>query len=225
MADTVDNNEEVEVQVTSHETLSVIDHSGQPAGIVELPPEWLVRNKGDQAVHEVIVAYRAAQRSGTASTKNRSEIRGSGAKPWRQKGTGRARAGSRKGPLWRGGGVIFGPRPRDFSKKVNKKVMRLALRRAFTARFDENVVRVIEKFELAEPKTAQMASKLKELGVGADVLIIVENYDNHNLLYASSNLPQVEIMDASSVNVYQILLYRQIIMTKNAFNLMGERLG
>ena len=101
--------------------LKVLDAAGNAVEDFELKPEWLVRDKGDQAVHDEVVAYLAGRRAGTASTKTRSNVRGGGAKPWRQKGTGRARAGSIRSPLWRGGGIIFGPHPRDFSKKTNKK--------------------------------------------------------------------------------------------------------
>src|SRR5216117_4282224 len=128
--------------------ISVKDIKGQPSGELEVRFPMVEGGKGTQAVHDVVVAYQAAQRSGTASTKNVGEVAGSNKKPWRQKGTGRARAGSHQSPLWAGGGVVFGPRPRDFGKKVNLKTRQLALRKALTERLRAGEVQIVSDFKL-----------------------------------------------------------------------------
>src|SRR5580765_6907383 len=135
--------------------ISVKDIKGKAAGELEVRFPVVEGGKGTQAVHDVVVAYRASQRSGTACTKNVGEVSGSNKKPWRQKGTGRARAGSHQSPLWVGGGVVFGPRPRDFAKKVSKSTKQLALRKALSERLKSGDVVVVEEFKLESPKTRE----------------------------------------------------------------------
>ena len=218
--------EETPKEIQELTSIPIIDGSGNPtADNFELNTSWLERNKGDQAVQDVVVAYLAARRQGSASTKNRAMIRGSGAKPWRQKGTGRARSGTKKSPLWRGGGVIFGPSPRDYSKKVNSKVRKLALRRVLTSRIDEGDVIVINNLEIQNPKTNSMLKFLKGIGTGEDVLIILENKDNSNVILGARNLPFVEIVKVESLNVYQLLLHKKMLITAKAFEIIQTRLA
>ena len=204
--------------------IDLLDNSGAVSGSVELKDAWLEREKGEQAVKDVVVAYLAAQRAGTASAKNRSAVRGGGAKPWRQKGTGNARAGSNRSPIWRGGGIIFGPSPSKFHKKVNKKVRQLALKRAFTERVDANEVAVVDQISLAGIKTAEVAKLLKGLGLGENVLIIVDSLDD-NLQLSVRNFPKVDVVAVDNINVYQLLLHKKVLLTKAGLEKLGERLA
>ena len=219
----VDKQDEINEEMRLR-SLQIIDKSGNPTGNLELNNEWLIGAKGDQAVQDVIVACRAGIRQGSAATKNRANIQGSGSKPWRQKGTGRARSGTRKSPIWRGGGVIFGPTPRNYSKKVNAKVRKLALRRAFTSRIDEGAVVVVNELTLDEPKTKLMTEFLKAIDLGTDVLIILENMDHSNIALSVRNLPFVEVTEPKKVSVYQLLLHSKIIFSSSAINVFGTRL-
>lgn len=152
-------------------SVPIVDSAGKEVGVADFDAAWLEREKGDQAVHDTVVAFLAGLRAGTACTKNRAKIRGTGAKPWRQKGTGRARAGTVKSPIWRGGGVVFGPTPRSYAKRVNRKVQSLALRRTFTERVDAGDVIVVEELVVAEPKTKCFVEFLNSIGAGDDALV------------------------------------------------------
>src|SRR5579885_1412749 len=145
--------------------IAIKNIEGKEQGELEVQFPLIENGRGTQAVHDVVVAYRAAQRSGTACTKTMGEVAGSGKKPWRQKGTGRARAGSFASPLWRGGGVVFGPKPRDYSKKVTKKTKQLALRKALTERINAGEVTVIDDIKLDSPKTKGFIGILNSLKV------------------------------------------------------------
>src|SRR5688572_30099162 len=154
--------------------LTVKDIKGNSQGELEVKFEVVENAKGSQAVHETVVAYRAAQRSGTACTKTVGEVSGSNKKPWRQKGTGRARAGSHQSPLWAGGGVVFGPRPRDFSKKVSRSTKQLALRKAITERLNAGDVVIIDDIKLAAAKTKEFLDVLKTLEIKNTALFVVD---------------------------------------------------
>jgi len=206
-------------------TLTIRTADGGEAGMVELRAEWLELDKGKQAVHDAVVAHLAARRSGTASTKTRAAVRGGGAKPYRQKGTGRARAGSIRSPLWRGGGVIFGPHPRSYAKKLNKKVRRLALKRAFSERVDAGDVLVVDEFALDVPKTRAVVDLLRKVDAGEHVLIVVEQLTD-NLKLATRNLPNVFAVDAAAVHTYLLLGFRKILFTKAGLDVFtGTRLS
>lgn len=205
-------------------TIPVRNSTGADAGkTYEVPEAWLEEVKGQQAVKDSVVAFHARMRSGTASTKTRGQVAGTGAKPWRQKGTGRARAGSVKSPLWRGGGVIFGPHPRSFEKKMNHKLERLALKRAFTERVKAGDVVLVEGLELAEPRTKLMTAFLAAAEVGQNCLILVDDY-SENVDLAANNLPEVFVLKASSVNTYYMLLFKKIVITQAAMEILGQRL-
>ncbi len=206
-------------------TLTVIDTTGASVGEVEIQEAWLEREKGDQAVHQMVVAHLANRRAGTACTKTRGEVSGGGAKPWRQKGTGRARAGSNRSPVWRGGGTIFGPRPRDYSQKVNKKIRRLALRRAFTGCLDAEKVKVVNELALAEPRSALLHQALKGVGAGRKTVIVLANDDAANLKQAARNLSEVLVTTAGRLNVYTMLRADTILICQDAVEALGQRLA
>lgn len=180
--------------------------------------------KGTQAVHDVVVAYQANQRSGTACTKTMGEVAGSGKKPWRQKGTGRARAGSFASPLWRGGGVVFGPKPRDFGKKVSKKTKQLALRKALTERLNAGEVVVLDDLKLESPKTKGFAEALEKLELGGKTTLLVDSEIESNLRLASRNMQKVEVTTSDAVNTYQVLRYDRLVFSRGAFEKLEQRL-
>src|SRR5580658_9019806 len=151
--------------------LKIQDIKGNSQGELEVKFPLITNGKGSQAVHDTVVAYNAAQRSGTACTKNAGEVAGTNKKPWKQKGTGRARAGSFRSPLWRGGGVVFGPKPRDFSKKVSNQTKQLALRKALSERLKAGDVVIVDEFKLASPKTKEFLGILSALEVEGTALI------------------------------------------------------
>lgn len=205
-------------------SLPILDKNGGEAGTFEVDPLWLEREKGQQAVHDTVVAFLCGKRAGTASTRTRSEVRGGGAKPYRQKGTGRARAGSIRSPIWRGGGVVFGPKPRSFAKRVNRKVKLLALRRAFTERVDEGAVIVVDDVSVDGAKTKQMVAFLDAVGAGEDALIVAEGLHSSAQL-AARNLAGIAVMRPASVNAYWTLLFKKIVITQKALEALGQRLA
>ena len=206
--------------------LPVIDISGQPQGEVEFADKLLIKTgKGTQAVHDAITAYMANRRLGTASTKQISEVAGSGKKPWRQKGTGRARAGSFASPLWRGGGVVFGPKPRDYSIKIPKKVKSLAFRKALSERLLGGDVLIIDELKLGSHKTKDFAGIIAKIGLKDAATLLVTDQIDANLKRASRNLPGVRVEPAGSVNVYELLRFEKIVATKSALKTLRARLG
>ena len=203
---------------------SVRDIQGQIQGELEVRFPVIENQRGTQAVHDTVVAYRAAQRMGTACTKTMGEVAGTGKKPWRQKGTGRARAGSFQSPLWRGGGVVFGPKPRDFSKKVSKSTRRLALRKALSERLKAGDVIVLDDLKLASPKTKELVGVLAALQVDGSALVVASAVDA-NLGLASRNLPQVELTTSEQLNTYQVLRCDKLLFTRSAFEQVEQRLA
>ena len=181
-------------------------------------------SKGLQAVHDAVVAYRASQRSGTACVKTRSEVAGTGKKPWRQKGTGRARAGSKQSPIWRGGGVVFGPRPRSFRKDINKKTRKLALRKALSERFKAGEVLVVDQVQMDQPKTKDVIRLLDQLKVDGTALIVTGEV-NANAQLSARNIPYVDVTTSASLNTYDTLKYDCLILTKDALSGLESRLS
>jgi large subunit ribosomal protein L4 len=181
-------------------------------------------SKGLQAVHDAVVAYRASQRSGTACAKTRSEVAGTGKKPWRQKGTGRARAGSKQSPIWRGGGVVFGPRPRSFRKDINKKTRKLALRKALSERFKAGEVLVVDQVQMDQPKTKDVIRLLDQLKVDGTALIVTGEV-NANAQLSARNIPYVDVTTSDSLNTYDTLKYDCLILTKDALSGLESRLS
>src|SRR5215475_7663643 len=182
--------------------LAIKDLNGDQQGELEVKFPLVEGGRGTQAVHDTVVAYLANQRMGTACTKTMGEVTGTGRKPWRQKGTGRARAGSFQSPLWVGGGVVFGPKPRDFGKKVNARTKQLALRKALSERLKAGDVQIVSDLKLAEPKTKAFVNVLGNLGVDGTTVIVDASIDK-NLNLAARNLNTVEVTTADFLNTYQ----------------------
>lgn len=204
--------------------LSVKDIQGNDQGELSLSFQAVEAGKGNQAVHDVVVAYMAAQRMGTACTKTMGDVNGTGKKPWRQKGTGRARAGSFASPLWRGGGVVFGPKPRDYTKKVTKKTKQLALRKAITERVKAGDVLVLNELKLDSAKTKSFIGVLNSLKVTGSTLVVTDG-GNENLARASRNVPNVEVTSCNTVNTYQVLKYKNLLFTRGAIEALDQRLN
>lgn len=196
---------------------------GEESGQATLELRTAKEKNAAHLVHRAVVRQMTNARQGTASTKTRAEVRGGGRKPWRQKGTGRARAGSIRSPLWRGGGVIFGPKPRDYNLKMNRKERRLALRTALMSRAEDLLV--VEEFadQLSRPKTKEMAAALTRWGVepGVKVLLIVPQV-TENVYLSTRNLPNLKLIRADSINVYDLLVANKIVATSAALNIIQE---
>lgn len=205
--------------------LDILDCQGNRVDGYELPDAVLELEKGEQAVHDAVVAFLAGMHAGTAKTKTRAEVRGGGTKPFRQKGNGRARAGSRRNPVWTGGGVAFGPVPRSFAKKVNKKVLQLALKRAFSERVVDGDVVVVDKFALADHKTKSAVAIFKNLKIAdGTILLNIAEYDEATCC-ATGNLQNVALRGADSVNTYDLLLCNKVVFTKDALDTFVGRLA
>jgi large subunit ribosomal protein L4 len=180
--------------------------------------------RGTQAVHDVVVAMRANRRSGSANTKTKADVAYSGRKPWRQKGTGRARAGYTSSPIWSGGGVVFGPKPRDYSKKVPKSVRQLAFLKAFSARVIAGDILVTDEIKVANPKTKEFVLLMKSHTDAEKVLVISTEFDEATYK-AARNLRPVRLNTASEVNTEQLLAFQKIIVTNGALTRLAERLA
>ncbi|HPR64728.1 MAG TPA: 50S ribosomal protein L4 [Thermoanaerobaculia bacterium] len=194
----------------------------EPVEELELPEEIFSVPLRRHLLWEYIRVYRANQRQGTASTKTRAEVAGSGKKLWRQKGTGRARMGSIRSPLWRKGGTVHGPRPRDYSLKMNKKQKRLALRMALSQRFRDNDLIVLDTLELNEHKTKELRNRMNKLSVQSGVLFVDSIADNRNLFLASRNLPKVDFVHVDTLNTYDVVGHRKVIFSKPAIQKVTE---
>ena len=205
-------------------SLKIKNIKGKDIGTYDIPKNLLEYEKGDHAVHEVVVAYLAHQRAGTASTLSKSNVAGSGKKPWKQKGLGRARAGYRQSPIWRGGAVAHGPHPRSYKKKVSKKVSRLAFRRAFSAKVEQDEILVIEEMNLTTPKTKDLLTIINGLDIKNSCLIILDEV-SENIRLASRNLKNIDVMNASHLNTYKVLRYQNLVITNAAMSLIENRLG
>lgn len=203
--------------------LSVKNIQGQDHAELEVRFPMVEDGSGTQAVHDVIVAHQANQRMGTACTKTAGEVAGTNKKPWRQKGTGRARAGSFQSPLWRGGGVVFGPKPRDFGIKIGRKTKQLALRKALTERLNAGDVVLVDDIKLGSPKTKGFLEVLKRFDLNGTALIVVSNREQ-NLDLASRNIRKVEITTADTLNTYQVLRSDKLLFARGAFEKVEERL-
>jgi large subunit ribosomal protein L4 len=204
--------------------LTVKNAQGQSQGELEVKFALIENGKGTQAVHDTVVAHRANQRSGTACTKTVGDVSGSNKKPWRQKGTGRARAGSNQSPLWPGGGVVFGPKPRDFGKKVNVRTRQLALRKALSERLKAGDVVVVEDLKLSTPKTKEFVGVIAALELKGTTLVVANGADK-NLLLASRNLPDVALTTGESLNTYDVLRPDKLLFTRSAFEKVEARLN
>ena len=200
----------------------VYNTDNKKVGEVELNDALFGLEVKKHILHDVVKMQLANRRAGTACTKTRTEVRGGGAKPYRQKGTGRARAGTNNSPLWRGGGVTFGPKPRDYSYKLPKKVRRLGVRMALSARFSEDNMVVLDGFDLADIKTKQFVEIMKKLNIENGLIVIPGK--NENLEKSSRNVQGYKVIQADGLNVYDILLHRRLVLLQPCLGQLEERL-
>ena len=201
--------------------VKVFNMEAKEVGSVNLPDDLFAVEYNEPLIHEVIVAYNANQRQGTKSTLTRSEVRGHAKKPWRQKGTGRARQGSTKGPQWTGGGVVFAPKPRDFSKKVNKQKRRYALLSALSTKLAQNEVTIIDKFAFDEPKTKLAKAFVDAFKFNGSVLV-VNDINDKNIKLATANLEKLSIEEIDNLNVYEVVSNKNIVLTQSAVKSIEE---
>lgn len=202
-------------------TVEVKNIKNEKVGEIELNDQIFNLEVKGYLLHDVVRMQRAARRAGTACTKSRSEVRGSGAKPWRQKGTGRARAGSRRSPIWRGGGVAFGPKPRDYSFKLNRKVKKQAVAMAMSARLQEGNLIVLDDFTMDQIKTRDFVTVMNTLDL--DTALIVTEETNENLTKSSRNVNGFKVLNPEGLNVYDILLHKKLVLLQPALTSLEER--
>lgn len=201
----------------------VKDWQGSDAGTATLDLKVASEDNASHIVHRAVVRQMHNARQGTLASKTRSEVRGGGRKPWRQKGTGRARAGSNRSPLWRGGGVIFGPKPRDFSIKMNRKERRLALRTAFQSRVEDMVVVQDFAAQLSAPKTKEVLSAIERWGIGAEQKVLMIVSEKNDVIHRSvRNVENIKLIVATNLNAYDILLADRLVVTSAALETIQE---
>lgn len=200
--------------------VSVLNMEGSEVGKMKLNDAIFGVEINEHLVHQAVVAQLANNRQGTQKAKTRSEVRGGGRKPWRQKGTGHARQGSIRSPQWTGGGVVFAPTPRDYSKKMNKKEKRIALKSALTSRVEEGKFIVVDELKFDEPKTKEFAKVMANLE--ADKALVVINDNDTNVVKSAANIPTVKTASTNTINVYDILKYDKVIVTQDAVKTIEE---
>lgn len=203
--------------------IPVVDVRNAEVGKVRLPSAFTERVR-EGLMFEQVLAQRAARRSGTAATKTRAEVRGGGKKPWRQKGTGRARAGSSRSPIWRGGAAVFGPQPRSYAYRLPRSARRAALASALSQKARDGQVRVVDNLTVAEPKTKLMRKILETLGVSGSVLIVAAGEDR-NLQLSVRNLPHTRVLPPAGLNVYDLLRHETLLIQRDALSAIEERLA
>ncbi len=201
--------------------LNVVNMSGKKTGTIEISDSIFACEYNEALVHQVVVSQLANKRQGTMSALTRTEVRGGGCKPYRQKGTGRARQGSIVAPQFVGGGVVFAKKPRDFSQKINKTMKKAAFYSALSEKIRQNEVVVIDKFELAEAKTKLVANAVKALELNGRVMFVLEEY-SADALKASNNIPNVGVCEARTLNVYDIVATKNLVITQDAIKKMEE---
>lgn len=204
--------------------VTLYKQDGSQVGEIELAEAVFGIEPNEHVLHQAVVMQQASLRQGTHDVKNRSEVRGGGRKPWRQKGTGRARHGSIRSPQWVGGGVVFGPTPRSYAYKLPKKVRRLAIKSALSSKVKNENIKVLENLTIDKPKTKDMVAILNNLKVDNKALVVTENYDN-NIALSVRNIPGVKLVTATGINVLDVLKYDQLIITKDAVAKVEEVLA
>ncbi len=203
-------------------TISILDQNKKEVGSIELAPEVFEVEIRPEILHLAVRAHLAAKRSGTHAAKARGQVSGGGKKPWRQKGTGRARAGTIRSPLWRGGAVLFGPTPRSYEFKINRKVRQLALKMALSSRLSENNLLVVNEISLPEAKTKGFIQVAKSLGL--EKALIISKDPVNNLALSARNIPGIKVLEADKLNVYDVLFYPQLVLLEGAARQLQERL-
>ena len=195
-------------------SVSVYNMEGAQVGTIELSDSIFAVPVNEHLIHQAVVAQLANKRQGTQSAKTRSEVRGGGRKPWRQKGTGHARQGSIRAPQWTGGGVVFAPVPRDYTMKMNKKERRAALKSALTSKVQDNKFVVVDSLTMAEPKTKEMQKVLSNLK--AEKALVVIAADDKNIALSTRNIADVQLSTVNSINVYDVMKHQTVVVTKDA---------
>lgn len=195
--------------------IDVVNIEGKSVGEIELNDAIFGIEPNEHALYDAVVMQRASMRQGTHSTKNRSAVSGGGRKPWRQKGTGRARQGTIRAPQWRGGGVVFGPTPRSYSYKINKKVRKLALKSAIAQKFKEGNLIVVDSLSFETPKTKNMINFFNNINVSRQPLVATKEYDE-NVFLSTRNIPEAINLDVAGLNVLDIMNAHKLILTKDA---------
>lgn len=204
-------------------SVAMVDMSNKKVKDVELPAVFATAVKG-HVLHSAVVNQLANRRAGTAATKNKALVSGGGKKPFKQKGTGSARAGSTRSPLWRHGGTVFGPMPRDYGYSIPKKEKRAALASALSSKVADSRLVVLDKLELTAPRTKEMSGLLKNLGIAESALVLIPA-ENKNVALASRNIPNVKVIRMENINVYDLLKYRYLITTQDALKTIQEVYG
>lgn len=204
--------------------VALYNTNGEAVGEVELSDAVFGAEINEALMHQAIVAYRANQRVGTADTRTRGEVSGGGRKPWRQKGTGRARQGSIRSPLWRKGGTVFGPHPRDYELDFPRKARRAALRSALSAKVQSGAIKVLDTLAFEEPKTQQMAAVLANLKAAGSSLVVTPGPDQ-NVYKSARNIEGVCALSAKDLNLYEVLTHDNLIITRDAVSVVEEVLG
>jgi len=204
--------------------IDIYNVSGERIGEVTLSSKVFGTKVNEALLYEALKAQASSRRRGTASTKERAQVRGGGRKPWRQKGTGRARAGSIRSPIWKGGGTTFGPRPRDYSYSLPRKAKRKAIKSALSAKFKEKEILILDRMDLQEAKTKKMASILVNLRSGKKPLLVIEE-GNEMVRRAARNIEGVKVISPNSLNLYDLLNHNKLILTKEALAKIEEHLG
>ncbi len=205
-------------------TVKTYTADGSAAAEITVDDARLTLDRGAQAVKDTVTAIRNSMRAGTADTLAKGEVAGSNKKPWKQKGTGNARAGFRQSPVWRGGGVAHGPKPRDFSQKINRKVMQLAFARALSEKISAGDVIVVSEFKFDQPKTKLMAALLKKAGVERSALVVTAAFDE-TVSRVTANLARTAAVTAAEADVYTLLKFRTIVCDKAGFEALVKRMG
>ncbi|MBD8500615.1 MULTISPECIES: 50S ribosomal protein L4 [Paenibacillus] len=201
--------------------VAVFNISGAQVGEIELADSVFGIEPNKHVLHDAVVMQLASMRQGTHKVKGRSEVRGGGRKPWKQKGTGRARQGSIRAPQWKGGGVVFGPTPRSYAYKLPKKVRRLAIKSALSSKVLENQIIVLDELAFNAPKTKEFQALLNNLKVDRKALVVLPEY-NDNVALSARNIPSVKLVAADGVNVYDVLRHQKLILTKDAVSKVQE---
>ena len=197
--------------------VQVFDNSGNPLEDISLPEERFGGKVRRELLRDAIIMHEANHRRGTASTKTRGEVKGGGRKPWKQKHTGRARAGDIRSPIWKGGGVVFGPRPRDYSFSMHRKAKKVALQSAILSKLIDNEVILINGFELDSPSTKKMATLLKCLDIRESCLIVMQEFDE-TIWKSSRNIYNVKLRVASDLNAYDVIKYKKLLIVKDVLD-------
>ncbi len=196
-------------------SVTVYNEQGEQVGELELSPAIFAAEVNTAVLRQVVDLHLARQRTGTASTKSRGEVRGGGRKPWRQKGTGRARHGTIRSPLWRGGAVTFGPKPRDYGGKIPRKMKRMALRSALSSKVNDDQLRVLEELEFPQPHTRRMVQLLHNLGLNGSTLLVTAG-SRASVYKSARNIPGVAVLPVDNLNVYEVLRHNSLVLTRDA---------